>query len=490
MPRQLAVSCTCFVFAGVLLNIAFAVAPPGDQPWQLKLRLQAPAGPPDSRQNRTWQRQERSEKWLPGKTAVIVCDVWDRHHCLNAVRRMTEFLPRMNELLTTCRSQGATIIHSPSDCMPAYEQHPARLRALQVPDAPGQPVDIALWCSAIPTEEQAVYPIDQSDGGEDDDPAEHAKWAATLAAEGRNPGLPWKAQNEAITIDPQRDFISDRGDEVWNILKHRQIENVILVGVHTNMCVLGRPFGLRQQVRSGFNVVLMRDLTDCMYNPRRWPFTDHFTGNDLINSHVERFVCPTITSDQILGGMPHVSKYDQRTRRDVITAETDSTIAAPGHGWWTAVTLPGSLPAEVGDVPQDTAVWLRCTVKLSKSLLAGGPATLQIPAGTTASAWLNGAPLTGTPAAGSELALPADAVLPDGINLLVLKLTPGGSRTLLPAAAEIRCGQQTLSLAGRWQLQLDDGKDLSSIPLPAQFGIGSDVLFEPAPTVPGRRGGI
>ncbi|MGV2341659.1 MAG UNVERIFIED_CONTAM: hypothetical protein LVR18_49390 [Planctomycetaceae bacterium] len=63
-------------------------------------------------------------------------------------------------------------------------------------------------------------------------------------------------------------------------------------------------------------------------------------------------------------------------------------------------------------------------------------------------------------------------MLPDGINLLVLKLTPGGSRTLLPAAVEIRCGQQTLSLAGRWQLQLDDGKDLSSIPLPAQFGIG------------------
>lgn len=168
----------------------------------------------------------------------------------------------------------------------------------------------------------------------------------------------------------------------------------------------------------------------------------------------------------------------------------DSTIAAPGHGWWTAVTLPGSLPAEVGDVPEDTAVWLRCTVKLSRSLLASGPATLQIPASTTANAWLNGAPLTGTPAAGSELALPADAVLPDGINLLVLRLTPGESRMLLPAAAEIRCGQQTLSLAGRWQLQLDDGKDLSSIPLPAQFGIGSDVLFEPAPIVPGRRGGI
>ena len=190
---------------------------------------------------------ERAAEWQPERTAVIVCDVWDRHHCLNAVRRMTEFLPRMNQLLTVCRSNGATIIHAPSDCMPAYEQHPARLRAQQAPNAPGRPADVEFWCSQIPTEERAVYPIDQSDGGEDDDPAEHAEWAAKLTAEGRNAALPWKAQNEAITIDAERDFISDRGDEIWNILKQQNIEHVMLVGVHTNMCVLGRPFGLRQQ---------------------------------------------------------------------------------------------------------------------------------------------------------------------------------------------------------------------------------------------------
>lgn len=487
MHRQFAVSCSCLVLAGVLLNAAIGSDTPDVQPWQLKLRLQTPAGPPDSRQSRTWQRHETSEHWDPAKTAVIVCDVWDRHHCLNAVRRMTEFLPRMNELLTTCRSRGATIIHAPSDCMPAYQQHPARLRTLQLPAIAGRPADVEFWCSAIPTEEQALYPIDQSDGGEDDDPAEHAEWAATLAAEGRNPGLPWQTQNAAITIDPQRDFISDRGDEVWNILKHQHIENVILVGVHTNMCVLGRPFGLRQQVRSGFNVVLMRDLTDCMYNPHRWPFVDHFTGNDLIVSHIERFVCPTITSDQILGGLPHVSKYDQRTARDVLTATPGKPAETPGRGWWTPVTLPGSLPAEVGNVSQNTAVWLRCTVRLPKSMLTGGPAVLQLPADANATAWLNGKPLTPPTAADTAWPLPADAVLADGINLLVLKLQPGQSPSLLAEAPVVRCGQQTLTLAGRWQLQLDSGSDLSSIPLPAQFGIGSDVLFEPAMAGPDKR---
>ncbi len=111
--------------------------------------------------------------------------------------------------------------------------------------------------------------------------------------------MPWKSQSVMIQIDQTKDYISDRGDEVWNILESHHVKNVILAGVHTNMCVLGRPFGLRQMARNGKRVVLMRDLTDCMYNPKRWPFIDHFSGNDLIVSHIERFVCPTTTSDQI-----------------------------------------------------------------------------------------------------------------------------------------------------------------------------------------------
>ena len=44
------------------------------------------------------------------------------------------------------------------------------------------------------------------------------------------------------------------------------------------MCVLGRPFGLRQMAKNGKNVVLMRDMTDTMYNPTQWPYVSHFAG--------------------------------------------------------------------------------------------------------------------------------------------------------------------------------------------------------------------
>lgn len=265
----------------------------------------------------------RDEEWDPAKTAVIVCDVWDYHHCYNAVQRLTEFGPRLNDLVANARSRGMTIIHSPSDCMPSYFDHPARKRAIETPKSAKLPPDIQSWCSKIPSEEAATYPIDQSDGGEDDDPEQHAKWAKELEALGRNPKLPWKKQADFIQIDGDKDFISDKGDEVWSILESRGIENVILTGVHTNMCVLGRPFGLRQMARNGKKVALVRDMTDTMYNPQRWPFVSHFTGTDLIIEHVEKFVAPTITSDQFLGGQTFRHKTDTRPRLAIIVSEVE-----------------------------------------------------------------------------------------------------------------------------------------------------------------------
>lgn len=298
----------------------------GAEPMSLRLRAQRETAEGSGR----FHTALRTEAWKPSETALIVCDVWDYHHCLNAVRRLEEFGPRLNAVITRAREEGVTIIHSPSDCMAAYHDHPARRRVLGTPPAKQSPPDIDLWCSRIPAEEQAVYPLDQSDGGEDDDPQEHAEWAAKLKLLGRNPGMPWKRQSDLITIDPDRDFLSDRGDEVWNVLERRGIRNVILTGVHTNMCVLGRPFGLRQMVRGGKNVVLMRDMTDCMYNPARWPYVSHYAGNDRVIAHVERYVCPTITSDQIVGGQPFRFAGDRRPQLTIVMAEdgyeTDRTL--------------------------------------------------------------------------------------------------------------------------------------------------------------------
>jgi hypothetical protein len=72
------------------------------------------------------------------------------------------------------------------------------------------------------------------------------------------------------------------------------------MGVHTNRCVLGRPFGIRQMVYLGKDVVLCRDLTDSYHrDPGK-----HFEGLDQIISHVEKYWCPTITSESITSEPP------------------------------------------------------------------------------------------------------------------------------------------------------------------------------------------
>jgi hypothetical protein len=127
---------------------------------------------------------------------------------------------------------------------------------------------------------------------------------------GRNPKAPWKSQHAGLTIRDQ-DAISDSGVEIWNLLEDRGIHHVLLVGVHTNMCVLGRPFGLRQMAKNGKTVALVRDLTDTMYNPKMKPYVSHFEGTRLIVEHIEKYVCPTITSDQIAGGTEFRFKGDK-----------------------------------------------------------------------------------------------------------------------------------------------------------------------------------
>ncbi len=430
-----------------------------------------------------WVRATEQQAWVAAETAVIVCDVWDKHHCLNAVRRMEEFTPRMNEVLKEARRRGATIVHAPSDCMPAYVHHPARERAINIPHDRTTPDQAAFWSSRIPAEEAAAYPIDQSDGGDDDDPAEHAVWAAELTALGRNPAMPWKMQSSLIEIDSDHDFISDKGDEVWNILHSRRIKNVILVGVHTNMCVLGRPFGLRQMVRSGKNVVLMRDMTDCMYNPRSWPFVDHFTGNDLIVSHIERFVCPTITSDQFLGGLPFRSKFDTRGEVDIADAPVVTSKKQKYRLQWTTAN-PELAWREVtqGSIERpEVSIWFRCTVRLPGEWIANDITRLSVSDTTNEiAAWMNGTPLVRVSAdPSSQLQVPAESIVADDINLLVIRRETAASSDYQMTPPALINGGKELPLKGRWQFRIGDDPAWANIPLPAKFGIGSDVLFEP-----------
>ncbi|MBM4091428.1 MAG: nicotinamidase [Planctomycetes bacterium] len=249
----------------------------------------------------------KTVRWDPRKTAVIICDMWARHWCDGACRRGAELAPRIDAFVTAARQRGALIVHAPSGGMEHYANHPARLRAQQTPQAADVPEGMAGWNNRIASEEGAVWPLDQSDGGCDDQP--------------RCPNREMDVhQTAAIRIDDS-DAISDSGVECWNLFAQRGIDNVILVGVHTNMCVIGRPFGLRNMVRVGKNVLLARDLTDTMYNPRQAPLVSHVRGTEMIVEYIEKYVCPTIVSSSLLGGPALRFSEDKRPHVAIIVSD-------------------------------------------------------------------------------------------------------------------------------------------------------------------------
>jgi len=247
---------------------------------------------------------ERKVSWEPKKTALIVCDMWDDHWCKSAARRVAEMAVPLHEVVKAARARGVFVIHAPSTCTRFYEGTPQRKRAqaarfskTAVPLAVSQRWGTA-WCWTD-SKHEAVLPIDDSDMGCDCQPAKCAIREA------------WTRQISTIEI-ADADAITDNGQETWNLLAERGIDNVILCGVHLNMCVLGRPFAIRQMVKVGKNVALMRDMTDTMYNPERPPGVSHFDGTDLVIEHVEKYWCPSFTSSDITGKPGFRFKEDPR----------------------------------------------------------------------------------------------------------------------------------------------------------------------------------
>lgn len=221
--------------------------------------------------------------WKTRETTIIVCDMWDNHYCQNSAKRVQEIAPRMNRVLNAAREIGVQIIHAPSGTMDVYDSTPQRKRMKDARSAT-PPVPIAKWCYLDPKSEAALPIDDQTEPCDD----------AVVGERVRR----YNRQNELLEIK-EPDGISDSGVEIYNFLEQQGIRNVVMMGVHTNMCVLGRPFGIRQLVRLGKTVVLARDLTDAMYDPRQKPHVSHARGTELVIEHIEKYWCPSITGDDL-----------------------------------------------------------------------------------------------------------------------------------------------------------------------------------------------
>lgn len=223
-------------------------------------------------------REAITPRTLPaGQVAIVICDMWDAHWSRGAAERVAAMVPRMDAVVAAARAKGVHIIHAPSETLDFYAGTAARQRALDAPHVPPPPLRD---CTAPP------LPIDDAGGGSDTGETDERRV--------------WTRQHPGLAIDQARDAVTDDGQEVYNLLAQWNAHQVLLMGVHTNMCILNRSFAIKQMVRWGVDIALVRDLTDTMYNPARSPYVSHDEGTRLVIGYIERFWCPTITSDDVL----------------------------------------------------------------------------------------------------------------------------------------------------------------------------------------------
>jgi nicotinamidase-related amidase len=228
---------------------------------------------------------ERVLRWEVAQTAIVICDMWNTHTCSLSAQRVSALAPRMNQVVSAARSLGVMIIHSPSDTMSFYEGTPWRQRMQRAPAASSS-IPILSRCPRESAEAKN-FPIDDTEGGCDDPIVK--TWTGPY---------PWTREHPAIDV-AGFDGVSENGQEIYNFCKQEGITNLALMGVHTNICILNRSFGLRQMTKLGFEMALVRDLTDAMYDPRKRPFVSHTRGTELVIEHIETNWAPSILSDDL-----------------------------------------------------------------------------------------------------------------------------------------------------------------------------------------------
>ena len=244
----------------------------------MRINLQSQSLRTNSQGLSEWVRDVSETKIEPAHSAILVCDVWDRHWSKGANLRLAALLPRMEDLLNRTRSRGFHIVHAPSDTLEFYADSPARKRIAELPLIP-PPADSA--------REDPPLPINDQDGGSDSGED--------------TPTAVWTRQHPALTIDQDRDVVSDNGPEIWSWMQHTGIRRLFILGVHTNMCIRNRTFGIKQMARWNVPVALVRDLTDSMYNPACPPYVSHDAGTGLVIDYIEKFWCPTVHSQYLFG---------------------------------------------------------------------------------------------------------------------------------------------------------------------------------------------
>ena len=209
------------------------------------------------------------------RTGVVIIDMWNWHWCKTATERVASMVPRMERCLIAARRLGMQIFFCPTDAVDAYVGTPQRERIFAMPMLK-LPTPATIDCPAPPQGPGCACGPEKCKG---------------------NYG--WDAMHPALSIHAD-DLMPNSFQSLYSICKNRGIENLIYLGVHTQVCLLGKSVGLKNMKSVGFNCILARDLTDSHpdFDPARGIDPDDLTARTV--AHFEKYLCSTINFQEEL----------------------------------------------------------------------------------------------------------------------------------------------------------------------------------------------
>lgn len=282
--------------------------PGGSKATEIALTLQ-------TREPATGTIQWTAERVDPHRVGVIAVDVWNYHWCKTATMRVDAFVPRIDRALDAARELGMTVMLCPSDVVDNYVGYPQREAVLALPKVE-VPSLIDVTCPPVP------------------DARGCERCAGNYGWDGMHPGL---------RIGPD-DLMPDTQAEVYAICRKKRLTHLIYVGFHTQVCLLGKPMGLKAMKSAGLKCVLARDMTDAHpgYDPTRG-FTPDLNTAQVIE-HFEKHLAPTIHFQEEL---TKLGRWDPRWVMDPVRIAPWGTSQRP-HLFEQPIIVTLSVPFQPG----------------------------------------------------------------------------------------------------------------------------------------------
>ena len=169
---------------------------------------------------------------------VVIIDPWNYHWCMTASARVGAMAPRWNRALECARKLGMPVMWAPTDVASQYVGTPQRERALAV-EYLTVPQTRGLSC----------------------------RFTAAVGRCMCGPGIHcvvnygWDGMNPKLVI-AEEDLIVSGLPEIYSLCKQRELTHIIYMGLHTNMCLFGKPPAMKNLHAAGLQCVLCRDIND------------------------------------------------------------------------------------------------------------------------------------------------------------------------------------------------------------------------------------